>query len=227
MPSRFIAFRAQVEQAYARQLDAAVLAHAARPLRSGIAAEIRMNAVRAGKIPGQARSGARLIARGAQAAVLLALAAAASARAGWCLGLGSLGPIHVGMPVEEVLSLADFPGMERHQSTGQCWYLRYRAGGADFDLMMIEGKVARIELNGSTRLRTLSGAGIGSSESQLRQLYGAGLQVQPHKYQPAGHTLTWRSAGGEYGLRFETVSGSVTSIQSATWQQLHYVEGCG
>ena len=50
---------------------------------------------------------------------------------------------------------------------------------------------------------------------------------QPHKYDPDGHTITYRSADGEYGLRFETSRGQVKAIQSGPWEHLHYVEGCG
>jgi len=143
---------------------------------------------------------ARLIAGAAAlGAGPLALAASTTLHAAWCLGLGSLGPVRAGMPVEQVLPLADFPGLERRQAPGACWYLRYRAGGADFDLMIVDGRVARLELNGSSRLHTFSGAAIGSSEEQLQRLYGPGLEVQPSKYDPAGHTLTYRASGGDYG----------------------------
>ena len=62
--------------------------------------------------------------------------------------------------------------MERRQPAGECWYLRYRAGGRDFDLMIIKGVVARIELKGTSKLHTFSGAHIGSSEA------GAGGYLQ-------------------------------------------------
>lgn len=176
---------------------------------------------------GKAGRRARLIVRAVALGALSLVLGFAAARASWCVGLGSLGPIRTGMPVEQVLTMADFSGLERRQAPGDCWYLRYRAGGADFDLMILGGKVARIELNGASTLRTLSGAAIGSSEAQLRELYGAGLDQQPAKYDAAGHTLTWRPTNGDLGLRFETSRGRVTAIQSGPWEQLHFVEGCG
>jgi hypothetical protein len=161
------------------------------------------------------------------AALAGALLGAAQAQAAtWCLGLGSLGPMRTGMSVDQVLQLADWPGQERRAPAGECWYLRYQGEGADFDLMIIDGRVVRIELRGQSRLHTLSGAHIGSSESELQRLYGGQLQVQPHKYDPDGHTLTFRSAEGGLGLRFETSAGRVTAIQSGPWEHLHYVEGC-
>jgi hypothetical protein len=162
-------------------------------------------------------------------AIFVLAVAAAHAAAGRCLTLDSLGPIQSGMTVEQVLNLADFSGMERKQPADQCWYLRYgQAGkqGPAFQLMIIDGRVVRIEITGASTLQTLSGAHIGSAEEELKQLYGARLDVQPQKYDEKGHTLTYRSTDGGYGLRFETSSGKVTAIQAGPWEHLNYVEGC-
>jgi len=151
----------------------------------------------------------------------------ASAAPTWCLGLGALGPIRAGMKVEEVLRLADWPGMETKQQPQDCWYLNYDGNGTDFRLMIIKSTVVRIELHGGSKLHTFSGARIGMTEDELAALYGARLDVQPHKYDEHGHTITLKSGSGEYGLRFETSGGKVTAIQSGPWEHLHYVEGCG
>jgi hypothetical protein len=146
----------------------------------------------------------------------------------WCLGFDHLGPVRAGMTVEQVLTLADFSGMERQRPADPCWYLRYEAGrkgdGPAFQLMIIEGRVVRIELLGA--LHTMSGARIGSTEAELATLYGRRLDSQPHKYDPQGRTLTYRSGDGASGLRFETSSGKVTAIQAGPWEHLNYVEGC-
>jgi hypothetical protein len=166
--------------------------------------------------------------RAAFAAVAgLVWASAVLAGPRWCLGMGGLGPIRAGMTAEQVMRLADFPGMERKKPAGECWYLRYHGGGTDFDLMIIQDKVVRLELNGASTLGTFAGARIGSSEDDLKALYGARLDIQPHKYDEHGHTITMKSSGGDYGLRFETSSGKVTAIQAGPWQHLNYVEGCG
>ena len=153
---------------------------------------------------------------------------AASAAASWCLGLGVLGPIRTGMSVDEVVRLADFSGMARKQAAGECWYLTYARGsrGAEFQLMIIDGRVVRIEVVRASTLHTFSGARIGSTEAELRQLYGDRLDSQPHKYDEQGRTLTWRSADGAFGMRFETSSGKVTGMQAGPWEHLHYLEGC-
>src|SRR6185295_12053187 len=95
-----------------------------------------------------------------------------------------------------------------------------------FRLMIIGDRVVRIELTGATRLRTFAGAGIGTTETELKTLYGDRLVVQPHKYVEGGHTITLRSGAGTEGLRFETAKGAVTALQAGPWEHLNYVEGC-
>ena len=154
----------------------------------------------------------------------LVVAAASTAAPSWCLGMGGLGPIRAGMTLEQVLALADFSGIERRKPAGECWYLRY---GSDFSLMIIDGKVARVELQSASKLGTYAGAHIGSTEAELQTLYGTRLDVQPHKYDANGHAITLKSSGGDHGLRFETSAGKVTAIQAGPWVHLNYVEGCG
>ena len=76
-------------------------------------------------------------------------------------------------------------------------------------------------------MHTFSGARIGMSEEQLKVMYGARLDIQPHKYDENGRTITLKSSGGDHGLRFETSAGRVTAIQAGPWEHLNYVEGCG
>lgn len=160
-------------------------------------------------------------------AACIALSCNARAAGTWCLGFDHLGPIRPGLSVEQVLTLADFSGMERRQPADQCWYLSYdgqKSRGPAFKLMIIDGRVVRIELAGS--LHTLSGIRIGSTEQELQNVYGARLDAQPHKYDENGRTFTYRSSDGAHGLRFETSSGKVTAIQGGPWEHLNYVEGC-
>jgi hypothetical protein len=163
----------------------------------------------------------------ALAVLVASLAAVAGAAPSWCLGMSGLGPIRAGMSVEQVMRLADFSGLERKSAAGECWYLHYRGGSSAFDLMIIGNTVVRLELKGESKLHTFSGARIGMSEEQLKVMYGARLDIQPHKYDENGRTITLKSSGGDHGLRFETSAGRVTAIQAGPWEHLNYVEGCG
>lgn len=158
-------------------------------------------------------------------ALALLAAQAGSADARWCLSMSGLGAVRAGMTVDQVLPLLDWSGLERKQRSGECWYLRYD-GPAAFRLMIINDRIVRIELTGASRLHTFAGAGIGTTEADLKKMYGERLDVQPHKYVEGGHTITLRSGAGTEGLRFETAQGAVTAIQAGPWEHLHYVEGC-
>jgi len=168
----------------------------------------------------------------ALAAFPAAVFAAALALAGcgmsddWRLGFDSLGPVRAGMTVAQVREVIEVPEPPALAPGGECNYLAHHAEGRDFALMIIGGVVVRIELKGGSTLRTVAGAHIGSSEIELRGLYGKDLVTEPHKYDPDGHTLTLRSPDGTHGLRFETSQGKVTAIQAGPWEHLHYVEGC-
>jgi hypothetical protein len=158
-------------------------------------------------------------------ALLGAAACVSAAGSSWCLSMTGLGAVRTGMTVDQVLPLLDWSGLERKQRAGKCWYLRYD-GPAAFRLMIIDDRVARIELAGATHLHTFAGAGIGTTETQLQAMYGDRLDVQPHKYVEGGHTITLRSGAGTEGLRFETERGAVTAVQAGPWEHLNLVEGC-
>jgi hypothetical protein len=159
------------------------------------------------------------------AATLVAGAALADAR--WCLGFGGLGPIRAGLTSDEALALADWPAITRKAHAEPCWVMPFKGGKSDFSLMIIDGKVARVEIKGDSTLATISGARIGMTEDELEALYGAALESQPHKYDEKGRVFTLKSSHGDHGLRFETSAGKVTVMHAGPWEHLNYVEGCG
>jgi hypothetical protein len=159
------------------------------------------------------------------ALMLLAMRALHAADARWCLSMTGLGAVRAGMTVDEVLPLLDWSGFEHARKVESCWFLEYQGPDA-FKLMIIDNHVARIELGNKSRLHTFGGAHMGTTEAELRRMYGGRLEVQPHKYVSEGHVFVLRSGAGTEGLRFETQKGVVTAIQSGPWEHLNYVEGC-
>jgi len=161
-------------------------------------------------------------------AVLAAsIAGTAFADARWCLGFSGLGPIRAGLTADDVLALADWPAITRQAHAQACWIMPFKGGTSDFSLMIIDGKVARIEVRGESTLTTLSGAHVGMTEEALRSLYGPALESQPHKYDERGRVFVLKSSAGSHGLRFETSAGKVTVMHAGPWEHLNYVEGCG
>jgi hypothetical protein len=158
---------------------------------------------------------------------VLALTGVAFADARWCMGFAGLGPIRTGLTPEDALALADWPGVARKSHQDSCWVMPFNGGASDFSLMIVEGKVARIEVRGASTLTTLSGAHVGMTEDALKSLYGPKLEAQSHKYDANGRVFVLKSGDGRHGLRFETSAGKVTVMHAGPWEHLNYVEGCG
>jgi hypothetical protein len=161
------------------------------------------------------------------AAVAASIAGIALADARWCLGFTGLGPIRAGLNPDDAMALADWPAVTRKAHTEACWIMPFEGGKSDFSLMIVDGKIARIEIKGESTLTTLSGAHVGMTEGALRSLYGPKLESQPHKYDANGRVFVLKSSAGDHGLRFETSAGKVTVMHAGPWQHLNYVEGCG
>jgi hypothetical protein len=161
------------------------------------------------------------------AVIAASIAGIAFADTRWCLGFSGLGPLRAGLTAEDAMALADWPAVARKSQTEACWIMPFKGGKSDFSLMIIDGKVARIEIKGESTLTTLSGAHVGMTEQALKSLYGPKLESQPHKYDANGRVFVLKSSAGDHGLRFETSAGKVTVMHAGPFEHLNYVEGCG
>lgn len=71
------------------------------------------------------------------------------------------------------------------------------------------------------------GGKVGMDAAQIRTLYGARVQTQPHKYVVGAHTLRVLALQGSSVLVFETDErGKVTRWRAGMPPQVDYVEGC-
>ena len=95
-------------------------------------------------------------------------------------------------------------------------------------LMLMNDSLARIDIDSTSQVKTIDGAGIGDSEARVAQLYGARLVTQPHKYEPTGHYLIVTDASDTLRrLVFETNGKTVTSYRVGRRPAIDYVEACG
>ena len=107
-----------------------------------------------------------------------------------------------------------------------CRYMGSATGTPGVQFMMIGGKLARMDVR-SPRVKTVSGAHIGMSQSEIIQLYGRRAAVSPHAYtSPYGHYITIHSEDGASGIRFETDKGKVTTFYAGTAEAIQFIEGC-
>jgi hypothetical protein len=141
--------------------------------------------------------------------------------------MDGFGPVKPGMTPAQVKKVIGVRVLEDTDSpTEECWYIRALDELDGVSLMIIDGRVARIEID-SPEFRTLSGAGLDTSEEELKKLYGSRLMFEPHKYaEDEGNYVTLRSQDGRFGVRFETFHGKVGRFYAGPWEHLRYVEGC-
>ena len=99
-----------------------------------------------------------------------------------------------------------------------------RPSGGGVVYMFRNDRVVRVESHGSS-VTTAQGATIGTTESQLRKIYGSKAVFTPHPYDnDAGHYVT--IAYPRTRMIFETLQGKVTSFRVGLPGPVDYIEGC-
>lgn len=109
-----------------------------------------------------------------------------------------------------------------------CSYVHIRNEPAGMRLMVVGGKIARIEIDSSS-IATGLGARVGDTEARVHELYGSRLTVQPHKYLPNGHYLIANpipASDTGFKLVFETDGNRVTKYRAGRMPEVQWVEGC-
>jgi hypothetical protein len=156
-----------------------------------------------------------------------------AAPGGWQLSETGIGPVRVGMsPAEAETALAaDFAGDGSAEPGVQdaCEYARSAALPAGVKVMLVGGRVARVEVDrGATA--TAAGARIGDAEARVRELYrGRELRVQPHKYEAGRYLIVLPESPRDtmHRIVFETDSaGTVKRFRGGVIPPVEYVEGC-
>jgi len=117
--------------------------------------------------------------------------------------------------------------IERTDLEEGCSYLTGVAGGVAF--MLLDSRVARVDITHGSWL-TEAGAGIGTSEAEIRRLYPR-VRVEPHPYfdEGLGHYLRVTPSAptlSDYELLFESEKGKVTSFRAGLSRAVSLIEGC-
>lgn len=146
------------------------------------------------------------------------------------LDLRGLGPIRVGMTVNQAAQAAGTRLVPNGPASGSsCYYVRPANGPAGVDFMVEKNRIVRVDVQ-SGRVTTLSGAKVGDTTARIQSLYPGQIQVSPHKYNPNGRYLTLMPrdySDRNYRLIFETDQGHVTQYRSGLRSYVEQVERCG
>ncbi len=147
----------------------------------------------------------------------------------WVLNEFGYGPIVVGMPYAAANdSLKGNLKAAKGANLAECDYVTWEGGPVGLGIMVIEGKIARVDVRDTAGIPTDLGAKVGDSEERIKTLYGTRVKVTNHKYED-GHYLTVRSATPTDTLHFiifETSKGVVTRMRAGAMPGVAYVEGC-
>lgn len=109
----------------------------------------------------------------------------------------------------------------------ECDYVKWEGGPTGIRVMVLEGKIARVETSDSA-LQTSAGARVGDTEDRIQSLYPGRVAVSPHKYTD-GHYLTVKSANAADSLNliiFETDKGKVKTLRAGIKPGVEFIEGC-
>lgn len=147
------------------------------------------------------------------------------------LALTRFGPIEIGMTIPKASEVAGIP-FQQQPSGGEeygCLYYNLEPKLDGVAVMVTENRIARIDITSST-IKTLSGAGVGSTEAEIRRLYPGQIESEGHTYDPNGKYLIFVPEDAKhrnYRVIFETDgSGTVQRFRSGQLPEVGYIEGC-
>ena len=144
----------------------------------------------------------------------------------WRVSATGVGPVRVGMTLEEANEVLGGRITPPEQLDPACDYVMPKGLPTDVAFMIVENRVARIEVRDSTVL-TEAGARVGDSEAHIQSLYPGAVSVEPHKYVQRGHYLIVSSPGDTlHELLFETDGRTVTEYRAGRRPEVAWVEGC-
>ena len=143
--------------------------------------------------------------------------------------------IRVGMIIAEIEHLGHAVTIvQPPEPEGACGFAS--VDGFDGLLFMLDGdRLVRFDVDeraaeGGARApswNTPEGAGVGTTEAELRRLYGSRLTFEPHPYTaPEGRYAIVHAVGDPFGIIFETYRSRVQSWRSGAWEQVQLIEGC-
>jgi len=140
----------------------------------------------------------------------------------------SYAKIQLGMTAEQALQNLEGYTIDKLslQQPDNCYYLVPTKGVNGVYLMILDEKVARIDIyDKQLAIKTQRGLGIGDSKTQVLNSYPQ-TTVSPHPYtSPEGEYLEVALENGN-GIIFETYHKTVTNFRLGSYPALGYIEGC-
>lgn len=147
--------------------------------------------------------------------------------------VNGIGSIRVGMTVSQASQAAGTRLVSLNGAAINnrgCFYVKPLSGLNGVELMLTDGRIARVDIVRNSSVTTASGAKIGDTEARIKSLYRGQIEVSPHKYTPGWHYLTFipkNASERNYRLVFETNGNRVVQFRSGRVPEVESVERCG
>lgn len=137
------------------------------------------------------------------------------------------GSVRAGMTLPEAERALGEPLVLLGPRMEPCHYVVAR-GRPGIAFMIIDGRVARVDVQPKGTVRTDEGAGIGDTEERIHALYRGRVEVQPHKYVEGHYLVVTPAAPADsmYRVIFDTDGKRVTSYRTGRLPEVRWVEGC-
>jgi hypothetical protein len=145
-----------------------------------------------------------------------------------------VGPIRVGMTLQQARQAAGVTMGLTDDFVGACEYVVFAAPQlrSRFGIMVIDGKIVRVEnygaFEGQTPAGTPEGVGVFSTEAEIHAAYASRVAQLPHPYTQGRYlVVSPPDAASPLLTIFETsASGTVTSYRRGFSQAVEAIEGC-
>jgi hypothetical protein len=147
------------------------------------------------------------------------------------LSLDGVGPVDIGMTLEEASAAAGTPIRTRPSDPfGPECQFAYATAVPGVAFMVINGRIARVDAGEpGGDLRTVSGIGRGATEDEVKRTYPDRIRVEGHPYVPTGRYLVYVPADAalsHLSMIFETDGRVVTRFRAGLTNAVAQIEGC-
>ena len=144
--------------------------------------------------------------------------------------LRALGPVRIGMTVDEAASET---GVELRrdfgkQSTSTCYYVTAGTALRGVSIMVLDDRIARIDVDSPSTIATRSGVRIGTPVDDLRQVYPNNIR-QANDAVAEGEALAFvpnDDFDADYRIYFEIEDGQIARYRLGTKPAVDYLGGC-
>jgi hypothetical protein len=144
--------------------------------------------------------------------------------------LTGVGPIRIGMTLEEATDALGLPVVPLGSNpNGECAYYQPDSLSQTVGLMVVDNRVIRVDVWPGSSLATVSGVTIGTTETELKELYPDQIEEAPNP-STQGKILTFVPNDPElalYRLVFETdAQGKVIQFRTGQFPAVAWPDGC-